>query len=389
MDALENLGHHMAGIATATAEIYAKFDIPSIPLGKNKRPSVKGFEIAGLTLGQSERFIRSRPNANALGVPDGRLSGIVRLDIDEHGEHIEREVIRRAGDTPFKVETASGKRHLIYAYNGERRLTGPAGRSNARPWSDLKVDLCGQGGYSISPPSQCAGGEYRLLGDVALEQMLESRQRLPVIKGLDARAYVPVVDPATPAGVGGGIETDVDDLSRVTVGDRDAVFYRVVARIAKRVFLNGGTMAHAHAEARASNAEFPVPLPANQVRLKVQHWWGLTKAGKNQFGTGRRQRIRGWRQELAGSDPVLLALLEWLKDENGPESEFWIANGLIGTHFTGWWSNDRLRDTRQRALKGRWIEQIVKPVQGRHALYRWGPTALATLFPSEIPGWEK
>src|ERR1019366_6311794 len=187
-------------------------------------------------------------------------------------------------------------------------------------------------------------------------------------------AYVPVVDPATPA-ADGGIESDGDDLGRVLVGDRDAVFYRVVARITKRVFLNGGTMADAHAEAMASNAEFQVPLADNEVRLKVEHWWGLTEAGKNQFGTGRRQRVRGWRQELAGSDPVLLALLEWLKDENGPESEFWIANGMIGTHFTGWWSSDRLRDVRQRALKGKWIELIVKPVQGRHALYRWGPTA--------------
>ena len=282
----------MAGIATATAELYGRYNIPSIPLGKNKRPSDEGFEIATLTVGQSQRFIRSRPKANALGVPDGRLSGIVRLDIDEHGEHIEREVIRRAGDTPFKVETASGKRHLIYAYNGERRLTGPAGRSDARPWSDLKVDLCGQGGYSVSPPSQCAGGEYRLLGDVTLEQMLEGRQRLPVIQGLDGRAYVPVADPASPAG-DGGIETDVDDLGRVQVGDRDAVFYRVVARIAKRVFLNGGTMADALAEARTSNAEFPVPLPDNEVRLKVKHWWGLTEAGKNQFGTGRRQLEAG------------------------------------------------------------------------------------------------
>jgi len=41
---------------------------------------------------------------------------------------------------------------------------------------------------------------------------------------------------------------------------------------------------------------------------------------------------------------------------------------------------DRLRDTRQRALEGKWIEMIVKAAQGRHALYRWGPTAMATIF---------
>jgi hypothetical protein len=69
-----------------------------------------------------------------------------------------------------------------------------------------------------------------------------------------------------------------------------------------------------------------------------------------------------------------------LRKRNGADAEFWIANGLIGTHLTGWWSTDRLRDTRQRALEGKWIEMIVKAAQGRHALYRWEPTAMATIF---------
>src|SRR5882672_4694599 len=167
----------MVGIAITAAETYARYNIPTIPLGRNKRPSVSNFTIAELTVPQSIAWFRKRPKADALGVPDGRLSGITRIDIDEHGEEIEREVIRRAGDTPFKARTASGKLHLLYAYNGERRLTGPDGRSNARPWSGLKVDLCGDGGYSISPPSQCNGGEYRLLGDVTLEHLLENRDR--------------------------------------------------------------------------------------------------------------------------------------------------------------------------------------------------------------------
>jgi hypothetical protein len=142
------------GIASATAEIYARHNIPSIPLGEDKRPLVGRFKIAGLTMAQSRAFIRRRPDAPALGIPDGRLSGIVRLDIDEHGEHIERAVLERAGDTPAKVRTASGKLHLIYLYDGERRLTGGPGSRNARPWDDLKVDLCGDGGFSVSNRTQ-------------------------------------------------------------------------------------------------------------------------------------------------------------------------------------------------------------------------------------------
>jgi hypothetical protein len=375
----------VAGIATATAELYARYNIPSIPLGKNKKPSVRDFKIASLTVDQSRSYMRQRPNANALGVPDGRLSGIVRLDIDEHGEHIEREVIRRAGDTPFKVETASRKRHLIYAYNGERRLTGPAGRSNARPWSDLKVDLCGQGGYSISPPSQCAGGEYRLLGDVTLEQMLENRHRLPTIKGLDARAYVPIAPVAEPAvddvGDWAPVTGGEDDLSRVSIGDRDAVFYPIVARIAKRVFLNGGTRANAMVEAMGRNSEFQEPLPENQVRLKVEHWWDLTLAGENDFGPGTRGG--GW-MEAMSDDPPLLAFILWLKGQNRPDSTFLVADGmwiyLNQGDTEGWWSEEKVSAVRRRARDGRWIKKIRKERKGVAAGWVWGSTAKRELF---------
>lgn len=56
--------------------------------------------------------------------------------------------------------------------NRERRLTGAPGKANARPWHDIRADLCGAGGYSISPPSMCNGGTYQLLGDISLEDFL-------------------------------------------------------------------------------------------------------------------------------------------------------------------------------------------------------------------------
>jgi hypothetical protein len=142
-------------------------------------------------------WLRQSPKANALGVPDGPPSGIARLDVDQRGDDLERAVIQRAGDTPFKVRTASEKMHLLYRYVGERRLTarrrpGRKDPSNLQPWDDLCVDLCGTGGYSVSPPGQCAGGEYRFLGDVTLEQLLERRHELPIIQGLPDRACKPI-----------------------------------------------------------------------------------------------------------------------------------------------------------------------------------------------------
>jgi bifunctional DNA primase/polymerase-like protein len=151
----------------------------------------------------------------------------VRIDIDEGGEHIERAVIERAGDTPIKVRTASRKLHLVYAYHGERRLTGLPGHSNARPWPDPKVDLCGGGGFSVSPPSVCNGGAYELLGDVTLEELLANRHQLPTIKGLEPRAYAPARQLPAP--------TYTEDLRSVGPGSRDAVFYRGRPHVSARV----------------------------------------------------------------------------------------------------------------------------------------------------------
>jgi hypothetical protein len=133
-------------------------------------------------------------------------------------------------------------------------------------------------------------------------------------------------------------------------------------------------------KATALNTEFPVPLRDSEVEAKLNYWWQHTIDGENRFGTGHRTPTRDWVQDLAATDPALLALLMWLKNMNGPESEFWIANGMARTHLTGWWSTDRLRDARQRAIDGKWIEKIVDATQGRPALYRWGLTSMATIF---------
>lgn len=369
------------GIASATAQIYARYRIPSIPLYPDKRPAVRGFKIASLTVGKSRAYMRAQPDADALGIPDGRLSGLVRLDIDVPGDAVVAEVIRRAGDTPFKVRTASGKFHLVYRFNGERRLTarpviGKRPPSNAQPWDDLCVDLCGEGGYSVSPPSRCNGGTYDLVGEVSLEQLLARRNTLPTIQGLEARAYLSSERPKLLRTFG----EPEPELTLVRPGNRDAIFYREVARICQRLHRAGATKEDAIAHALARNRSFPVPLDQCEVTAKVNYWWERTVRGENQFGRGQQPSDGAWAVELASTDPALFALLSVLQKLNGPEAEFWISNGFAGTRLVGWWSLDRLRSARQRALDGGWLVQIRRATKGIPALYCWGPTAFATMF---------
>src|SRR5262249_15068598 len=147
--------------------------------------------------------------------------------------------------------------------------------------------------------------------------------RLPIIQGLDARAYLPDVHPAAPAP-----DRGQGDLGQVSKGNRDAFVYPHVARICKSVYLAGGSMEAALAEAMARNAELPTPheKPEAWVTSKVKYWWGKTLANENRFGAEHQPRVRGWRQHLSGSDPVLYSFIAWLEEENGPDSEFWIAN---------------------------------------------------------------
>jgi hypothetical protein len=155
-----------------------------------------------------------------------------------------------------------------------------------------------------------------------------------------------------------------------------------VARIAKRVFLNGGTMANAMVEAMDRNSEFQEPLPENEVRLKVEHWWDLTLADKNKFGPGTLKGV-GW-QEALSDDPPLLALICWLKGKNRPNSLFLVANGmwiyLNQGQPDGWWSEDKVSAARRRAVDGGWIKKVRKEYRGVAAGFEWGPTAKREIF---------
>jgi hypothetical protein len=365
MDALENAGHHMAGIATTTAEIYAKFDIPSIPLGDDKNPLVGGFKIAKLTMSQSRAYMRRQPDADVLGVPDGPLSGIVRLDIDEPG--VTAEVIRRAGQPGAITNTASGKHHLWYANNNERRLTGQNGHRNARPWDDLKVDLCGRGGYAISPPSRFSNGsEYTFEGDISLEALLRNRRLLPKIKGLPSRAYVQPADVPLVPNIGAD-----DHLGEMRDGSgRNVNLFEALCKAARRLPQSLDSFVD---WAREHNGRFGEPMTETEVFNTAKSVFGYVERGELRTGEHGAWFKRQQAQELA-RDPFLASLLMWLKAENGPDSKFLVADGLSAPKYLDW-PRERLQRARRRAIADGWIVQIRKPVRRCAALYRWGPAA--------------
>jgi hypothetical protein len=354
----------MAGIAAATAEIYARYNIPTLPIGDDKRPLVSGFKMATFSMRQSRAFMRRRPTADVIGVPDGPLSGIVRLDIDERGDHILREAIRRAGEPGAIARTGSGKYHFWYADNGECRLTGQPGHRNARPWDDLRIDLCGKGGYAISPPSRFANGnEYRFEGEVNLDDLLRHRHHLPKIQGLPERAYV--VRPQMPLVSAASFETlaDMRDGS-----GRNVNLFDALCRVARGLPKTNDALLE---WAREHNSEFGEPMADAEVAKTAKSVFGYLERGELRVGEHGVRLGKLQAQEMA-RDPYFLSLIAWLKAENGPTSEFLVADGLTSSKYLEW-PLERLRRARRRAIDEGWIVEIRKPAPGRAALYRWGP----------------
>jgi len=127
---------------------YAKSGLSVIPVtgGKDKNLSKKPLESWQEWQGKipSESQIRKwwkrYPTAN-VGIVCGGVSGIVMVDADDKNAQAYIETIVPS-DTP-RWDTSRG-RHYMFKHNGEKNEQGVAG---------MKIDVRGEGGFVVAPPS--------------------------------------------------------------------------------------------------------------------------------------------------------------------------------------------------------------------------------------------
>jgi hypothetical protein len=134
-----------------------------------KHPRIRG----GLTNAtrnpdQLQRWWARWPNAN-VAVRTGAISGIVVVDIDpDHGgTQSMRRLVDRHGPLPagLRVRTGSGGWHLYFAHPG---ITIANSAGAIAPG----IDIRGDGGYIIAPPSRHhRGGIYRAVGEPCVAAM--------------------------------------------------------------------------------------------------------------------------------------------------------------------------------------------------------------------------
>ncbi|MBR0798949.1 bifunctional DNA primase/polymerase [Bradyrhizobium jicamae] len=149
--------------ALAAALIYIAKGVPVFPCRPDKKPFVAGgFKAASFDPRQVKEWWRQWPNA-MIGLPTGNASGIAVLDIDKKGS-VDGFVELPDWQTRSNVivSTPSGGAHLYFRCGADIRSSA----SQIAPGLDVR----GEGGYVIVPPSGNGVGVYRFeKGDIGDE----------------------------------------------------------------------------------------------------------------------------------------------------------------------------------------------------------------------------
>ena len=145
-----------APILYEAALSYAKRGIPIFPCeAGGKRPlTYNGFWDATTDLGHVKAWWSRWPTAN-IGVPTGKSSGLLVLDVDprDGGPQSLMALEHRNGPLPStaRSRTGGGGVHVFFRYPPEKEVRNSAG------WLGPGLDVRGEGGYVVVPPSRTQG----------------------------------------------------------------------------------------------------------------------------------------------------------------------------------------------------------------------------------------
>lgn len=128
--------------------------VPVEPRGKRPLVPWVALQQRPASERQVEAWFRRWPDAN-VGIVTGRVSGLVVLDVDPHhggSESLARLESRHAPLAPtIAAATGGGGRHLYFAH--------PGGLVPNKVGIERGLDLRGDGGFVVAPPSLHPSGE--------------------------------------------------------------------------------------------------------------------------------------------------------------------------------------------------------------------------------------
>jgi hypothetical protein len=131
-------------------DLAASLGLPVFPCGDHKRPVVEGGFKASASDPAEIRRLFDRPGAALIGMPTGGASGLVVIDLDVRDEYSGLAWLEENADAlppTRRHRTRSGGLHLLF-----RAPIGVEIRNSASRIAP-GVDVRGEGGYVILPPS--------------------------------------------------------------------------------------------------------------------------------------------------------------------------------------------------------------------------------------------
>ena len=235
------------GIFATWQPEYAKYGLPTFPVGEHKIPAIRGYLKIGLR--GSQRIVPQFSSAMALGIALGHRTGLTVLDIDCPDERLLRKCLDRHGSTSIVVRTGSGSFQAWYKHNGERRRI----RSNPA----VPIDMLGAG-FVVAPPSEVAAGRYEFI-----QGSLADLPRLLIIREPES------------------LESHISFFVRLPVGLRNHSLFRFALREAHYVDDYEALLDAVQTENEHS---CEVSLGDNEIRRLVASAWTYQVRGRNLVG---------------------------------------------------------------------------------------------------------
>jgi len=270
----------------------------------------------------------------------GAINRLTVIDIDSPADAELQHALRKYGDTGAIVQTPSGGRHAYYRHDGEER--------RIRPDPLHQIDELG-GGCCVAPPSsKPTGAAYAWLrGDLSIIPNLPKIRPGAVQKTRD-------------------IERQVAGL-RVPEGQRNVQLFRYCNSVVGCCDDLDALIDAARTWADGKCAE---PLPDAEIVATAYKVW--------KFQGGRKRVMRNiveapFYSALIADLPAL-ALYSYLSAENGPNSQFMVADGLGPARG---WPRRFVPEARRALLDMGAIKCVRFPRKGVPALYVWNLAPLS------------
>jgi len=278
---------------------YSEHGIAVFPVGEGKKPLINGWQKVGLK--GSAKLAGKFTGADALGYVTGGRSNVTVLDIDTTDEKVAEDAIGRHGQPGIVTRTASGKLHLLYRYNGERR--------RIRPWPGLDIDVLGDNGYALAAPSKVAKGSYEII-----HGHLDDLDQLKPMVGIESTVTAPV--PAKFAGMREGDGRNRALWERCMWAGHDCTLDRMMDI------------------AREANKLFKEPMMDAEVVKVATSAWRYDVAGLNFFTRPRITLDHDVFDSLGVENPDALFLFLKLKRYHGGNDSFVLSKAMATS--LGW-----------------------------------------------------